>query len=72
VQLPVLKMRDDDHPAVAAPSNQNATAPVEGVDSFTEGRGPHHGSGYAEVSDLKLDDNGIWQAKATEDGKPVM
>lgn len=35
------------------------------MERFTE-------AGYAEVSDLKLDDKGIWQAKATKDGKPVM
>ena len=65
---------DGDTPAVATPSEQNATAPVEGANSFTEGQAKDRiaEAGYADVTDLKLDDKGIWQAKATNDGKPVM
>lgn len=63
-----------DTPAVATPSDQNATAPVEGANSFTEGQAKDRivEGGYADVTELKLDDKGVWQAKATKDGKPVM
>ncbi len=65
---------DGDTPAVATPTDQNATAPVEGANSFTEGQAKDRivEGGYADVTELKLDDKGIWQAKATKDGKPVM
>lgn len=61
-------------PAVATPDDTNPTAPVEGANSFTEEQAMERftEAGYADVSDLKLDDKGIWQAKATKDGKPVM
>jgi hypothetical protein len=65
---------DGDTPAVATPSEQNATAPVEGANSFTEGQVKDRivEAGYADVTDLKLDDKGVWQAKATKEGKSVM
>ncbi|WP_438754583.1 PepSY domain-containing protein [Pararhizobium sp. O133] len=65
---------DGDTPAVATPSDQNATAPVEGANSFTEDQAKDRivEAGYADVTELKLDDQGVWQAKATKDGKPVM
>lgn len=63
-----------DTPAVATPADKNATAPVEGANSFTEEQAMARivEAGYADVADLKLDDKGIWQAKATKDGNPVM
>ncbi|MCV9967470.1 PepSY domain-containing protein [Pararhizobium sp. BT-229] len=65
---------EGDTPAVATPSDQNATAPVEGANSFTEGQAKDRivEAGYADVTDLKLDDKGVWQGKATKDGKTVM
>lgn len=65
---------DGDTPAVATPSEQNTTAPVEGANSFTEGQANDRivEAGYADVADLMLDDKGVWQAKATKDGKAVM
>ena len=65
---------DGDTPAVATPSEQNATAPVEGANSFTEDQAKERivEAGYADVTELKLDDKGVWQGKATKDGKPVM
>lgn len=64
---------DGDTPAVATP-DQNATAPVEGANSFTEGQAKDRivEAGYADVTELKLDDKGVWQGKATKDGKAVM
>ncbi|WP_426232074.1 PepSY domain-containing protein [Pararhizobium sp. DWP3-4] len=65
---------DGDTPAVATPSEQNSTAPVEGANSFTEEQAKERiaEAGYADVTDLKLDDKGVWQGKATKDGKPLM
>ncbi|WP_426128933.1 PepSY domain-containing protein [Pararhizobium sp. PWRC1-1] len=65
---------DGDTPAVATPSEQNATAPVEGANSFTEDQAKERivEAGYADVTELKLDDKGVWQGKATKGGKSVM
>jgi len=64
---------DSDTPAVATPDSKNATAPVEGANSFTEDQAKERltEAGYADVTGLTLDDKGIWQAKATKDGKAV-
>jgi hypothetical protein len=64
---------EGDTPAVATPDSKNATAPVEGANSFTEDQAKERitEAGYADVTDLALDDKGIWQAKATKDGKAV-
>lgn len=65
---------DGETPAVATPSDQNPTAPVEGANSFTEAQAKTRivEAGYTEVTELKLDDQGVWQGKATKDGKPVV
>ncbi len=65
---------DGDTPAVATPTDQNATAPVEGANSFTEAQATDRivEAGYTDVSELKLDEQGVWQAKANKDGKPMM
>ena len=49
------------------------TTPATGANSFTEGqaRSRIQDSGFAEVSELKLDNQGVWRAKATKDGKSV-
>jgi hypothetical protein len=64
---------DGDTPAVATPSDRNATAPVEGANSFTERQAKDRivEAGYADVTELKLDDKGVWQGKAMKDGKQV-
>lgn len=60
-------------PAVATPDSQNPTAPVEGANSFTEAQAKERieEAGYTDVSGLKLDDKGVWQATAMKDGKSV-
>ena len=47
--------------------------PVTGANSFTEGQAKSRieTDGFANVSDLKKDDNGIWRGKAQKDGKSV-
>ncbi len=48
-------------------------APVAGANSFTEGqaRARIEERGFAQVTDLKKDDKGIWRATAMKDGKSV-
>ncbi|PDT44156.1 PepSY domain-containing protein [Sinorhizobium fredii] len=60
-------------PAVATPDTQNPTAPVAGANSFTEAQAKERieEAGYTDVAGLKLDDKGVWQARAMKDGKSV-
>lgn len=62
-----------DTPAVATPSTANAGAPVQGKNSFTESQAKSRieAAGFADVSGLKLDDQGIWRATANKDSKSV-
>jgi hypothetical protein len=64
---------DGETPAIATPDQKNPAAPVAGANSFTEdqARTRIEEAGYTNVADLKLDANGIWQASATKDSKPV-
>lgn len=64
---------DGDTPAIATPDDKNATAPVEGANSFTEDQAKERivEAGYADVTGLKLDDKGVWRGTATKDGKSV-
>ncbi len=63
-----------DTPAVATPDSQNATAPVEGANSFTEAQAKERleAAGYTGLTGLKLDDKGLWTATAMKDGKSTM
>jgi hypothetical protein len=66
--------RDANTPAVNAPNAPpNAGAPVAGANSFTEGQAKSRieTNGYANVSELQKDDQGVWRGKATKDGKTV-
>jgi hypothetical protein len=53
--------------------SNNANNPVAGANSFTEGQAKSRieANGYANVSDLKKDDQGVWRGKAQKDGKTV-
>ena len=62
------------NPAVAATSNANDTpAPAKGSNSFTEAQAKDRVGqrGYANVSDLKKDDEGIWRGRAQHAGGDV-
>jgi hypothetical protein len=61
---------DGKTPAVATPGSNNATAPVEGANSFTEGQAKSkiEEAGYTNVTSLKKDDNGVWRGKASKGG----
>ncbi|PDT15435.1 hypothetical protein CO670_17880 [Rhizobium sp. J15] len=65
---------DGKTPAIATPGSNNATAPVEGANSFTESqaRDRIEQAGYTDLKDLKKDDKGIWMASGKKDGKAVV
>ena len=54
-------------------TNRQVGAPVAGHNSYTEGEAKSRieKMGFANVSDLKKDDNGVWRGRATKDGKMV-
>lgn len=58
-------------PAVSSSGEQNPGAPVAGKNSFTEAQAKTRieEAGYTDVSGLKLDDQGIWRAMGSKDGK---
>jgi len=66
--------KSGDTPAIATPGEQNPAAPVQGENSFTEDQAKNRmaDAGYSDITDLKLDDTGVWRAKAKKDGKAVV
>ena len=62
-------------PAIATPGleSQTQAAPVPGANSFTEAQARERleAHGYANVTDLKLDDQQIWRGKASKNGASV-
>jgi Peptidase propeptide and YPEB domain len=72
-QTTTVPATDGDTPAVATSDTPNATAPVEGANSFTEDQAIERieAAGYTAVSGLKMDDKGVWQATAMKDGKSM-
>ena len=54
-------------------SNRQVNAPVAGANSFTEGEAKSRieKMGFANVSDLKKDDNGVWRGRAMKSGQMV-
>jgi hypothetical protein len=61
------------HGSVATPETPDAAAPVEGANSFTEAQARERieAAGFTGIADLKLDDQGVWQATAMKDGKSM-
>jgi putative membrane protein len=51
-------------------TSRTAAAPVPGRNSFTAGEASRRitAAGFADVKDLKKDDQGIWRGQATKDG----
>lgn len=64
---------DGETPAIVTPDSNNATAPVEGENSFTEAQAKDRiaDAGYTDVSMLKLDDKGVWRGTAMKDGRSI-
>jgi hypothetical protein len=56
--------------AVNSPGHNNSNSPVAGRNSFTEGQAKSkiEDAGYANVTELKKDDNGVWRGKASKGG----
>ena len=54
-------------------SNRKVDAPVAGRNSFTEGEAKSRMEkmGFANISELKKDDNGVWRGRAMKGGKTV-
>jgi hypothetical protein len=54
-------------------TNRQVNAPVAGANSFTEGEAKSRieKMGFANVSDLKKDDNGVWRGRAMKGGQTV-
>jgi len=54
-------------------SNRQVNAPVAGANSLTEGqaRSRIEKMGFADVTDLKKDDNGVWRGRAMKGGQMV-
>ena len=61
------------NPAVRTEEGNNATRPVAGANSFTEGEAKSRieAKGYANVTELKKDDQGIWRGRAQQNGRSV-
>ncbi len=61
------------NPAVKSPSDTSNAPLAKGHNSFTksEARSRIRAAGYANVTGLALDANGLWQAHATRAGQPV-
>ncbi|KQV82149.1 PepSY domain-containing protein [Rhizobium sp. Root1220] len=57
----------------AVNTEQNPGAPIAGKNSFTEAQAKSRieDAGYQDVAGLKLDDQGVWRATASKDGKPA-
>jgi protein CpxP len=53
-----------------ATTNANASEPARGANSFTMGEAKSRleKNGFADVSDLKKDDNGVWRGTGKKDG----
>jgi putative membrane protein len=54
-------------------TSRTAAAPVPGRNSFTMGEANRRitAAGFADVKDLKKDNQGIWRGQATKDGAPA-
>ena len=71
-QMPAAK-DGPQNPAVKTDQNRQAAGPVKGANSFTEGEAKSRieARGFANVADLKKDDDGIWRGRAMKDGRQV-
>jgi hypothetical protein len=63
-QNPAIKTTD---------TTREATGPVKGANSFTEGEAKSRieARGFANVTQLKKDDDGIWRGRAMKDGSQL-
>jgi len=61
------------NPAIRTEEGNNAAQPVAGANSFTEGEAKSRieARGFANVTELNKDDQGVWRGKAMRDGMSV-
>ena len=61
------------NPAIKTTEGNNPGAPAAGANSFTmnQAKARIEARGYAQVSGLKKDKEGLWRGKAMKDGKSV-
>jgi hypothetical protein len=61
------------NPAMKSPDNMTDASLAKGHNSFTksEARARIEKAGYSDVTDLTLDSNGLWQARARQAGHLV-
>jgi hypothetical protein len=73
-------MKPNDRAAASGNTNQavatttaDASEPAKGANSFTMGEAKSRleRKGFADVSDLKKDDNGVWRGTGKRDGAPT-
>jgi hypothetical protein len=64
---------DASNPAIKTTEGNNPGAPAAGANSFTMGQAKARieSRGYAQVSELVKDKDGLWRGKAMKDGKSV-
>lgn len=72
-QQPVPAAKEPQNNAINTSKTPQPPQPVAGRNSFTEGEAQSRieNKGFTNVTDLKKDDNGVWQGKATKDGRQV-
>ncbi|MCG7505946.1 PepSY domain-containing protein [Mesorhizobium retamae] len=60
-------------PSVTTPDSTNPMAPVKGKNSFTESqaRDRIEQKGFADITNLKLGEDGVWRASAQKNGVPI-
>ena len=61
------------NPAIKGTDRNTATAPVAGANSFTEGEAKSRieARGFANVTQLRKDEQGIWRGKAQRNGTMI-
>ena len=61
------------NPAIRTEEGNNASRPVAGANSFTEGEAKSRieSRGFSNVTGLAKDDQGIWRGKAQQNGRNV-
>jgi putative membrane protein len=59
--------------AAVKPAHQETSAASAGANSFTEAQAKEHlrNAGYADVTGMSQDSNGVWHGTATKAGKSV-
>ncbi|MDP2357035.1 MAG: PepSY domain-containing protein [Beijerinckiaceae bacterium] len=60
-------------PAISNTDRNNPGAPAAGANSFTEGQAKSRieSAGYANVTGLVKDENGVWRGKGSKGGKAM-